>query len=248
MCIIFIHEFVIPILNINKSADINHVEYLWKKRFLLNRSPLEQIVKRLENKKEWEKEEDTFYNIYNPEFTVTIEDDDDDLSPEFYSYAMYNESTLFQFLKINYFGTKLYSQQVVALDGGRYLTNTPEWGFLYFSEHKTQADYSFKYFIEEKIEYKLNKFLYDETNSEKRYARERFFEVVLLFNSRDEKEKFLEHVHVNKGIFIENITAQEGAYSWIESNNKFLQDKIVTQLKTGKALNRMLNEFRTLCS
>ncbi|MFP3392419.1 helix-turn-helix domain-containing protein [Brevibacillus sp. SIMBA_040] len=64
--------------DIDKSADINNIEYLWKKRFLLTRSPFEQIINRLEKKDEWMSDEDTYYNIYNPEFTITIEFDEDD--------------------------------------------------------------------------------------------------------------------------------------------------------------------------
>jgi hypothetical protein len=98
--------------DIDKSADINNIEYLWKKRFLLNRSPFEQIIKRLENKKEWKRYEDTYFNIYNPEFTITLEEDDKNLTPEFYSYAMMNETTLFQILNANYFGTKLFTRSL----------------------------------------------------------------------------------------------------------------------------------------
>ena len=93
--------------DIDKSADINNIEYLWKKRFFLTRSPFEQIMKRLENKNEWKQDEDIYYHIYNPECTITIEfgADDRNLEPEFYAYAMYNESTMNQMLSVKYFGT-----------------------------------------------------------------------------------------------------------------------------------------------
>ena len=58
--------------DIDKNADINNIEYLWKKRFLLTRSPFEQIMKRLENKNEWKQDEDTYYNIYNPELQLHL--------------------------------------------------------------------------------------------------------------------------------------------------------------------------------
>lgn len=56
--------------DIDKSADINNIEYLWKKRFLLTRSPFEQIIKRLEKKDEWKSDEYVYYNVVNPEFTI----------------------------------------------------------------------------------------------------------------------------------------------------------------------------------
>ncbi len=54
-------------------------------------------MKRLENKDEW-KDGDTYYNIYNPEFTITLEFEEDkrEAHSEFYAYAMTNSSTMYQ--------------------------------------------------------------------------------------------------------------------------------------------------------
>lgn len=95
--------------DINKSADINNVEYLWKKRFLLTRSPFEQVMKRLSNKSEWKRDEDTYYNVYNPEFTITISDDNNEARTrsEFYAYSLTDSSTTYRNLSIKYFGTQL---------------------------------------------------------------------------------------------------------------------------------------------
>ncbi|TDF94669.1 AlbA family DNA-binding domain-containing protein [Paenibacillus piri] len=234
--------------DIDKSADINNIEYLWKKRFLLTRSPFEQIMKRLENKDEWKTDEYVYYNVYNPEFTITLEDDDEgfELRPEFYAYAMTNSSTMYQMLSIKYFGTQLYGRQIVILDGGRYSTPTPEWEFLYFGEYRTQADYALKCFTKDSPAYKLNEFLYNEDNHEQGYARRRFFEVVLLFEDSLEKDAFLEYVHHYKDDFLKRLDALDGEWSWIESNTQRQQEQVVIRLKTGKVLKQMLEEFRQL--
>jgi Divergent AAA domain. len=234
--------------DIDKSADINNIEYLWKKRFLLTRSPFEQIMKRLENKDEWKRDEDTYYNIYNPEFTITLDYDDEgpELSPPFYAYAMTNSSTMFQMLGIKYFGTQLYGRQVVILDGGRYTTPIPEWGFLYFGEYRIHADYALKYFTKDSPAYKLNEFFYNEENHEQRYARSRFFEVVLLFEDTLEKDAFLEYVHFHKNVFLDRLASLDGEYSWIEFNNQRQKEQDIICLKTGKVLNQMLKEFRQM--
>lgn len=234
--------------DIDKSADINNIEYLWKKRFLLTRSPFEQILKRLENKDEWKQDEYTYYNMYNPEFTISIEDDDEgrDLSPEFYSYALTNESTMFQMMNIKYFGTQLYGKQLVVLDGGRYTTPIPEWEYLFFGEYKIHPDYALKYFTKDSPSYKLNEFFYDEDDHEEGYARSKFFEVVLLFEDIQEKDRFIEYVHLHKQEFTEKLNSLEGEYSWIESNTKRQQEQVVIRLKTGKVLNQMLREFQQI--
>jgi hypothetical protein len=203
-------------------------------------------MKRLENKDEWKRDEDTYYNIYNPEFTITLEDDDEGrrLTPQFYSYAMYNESTMYQMLSIKYFGTQLFRTEIVVLDSGRYTTPTPDWGYLYFDEHKIHPTYAFKYFTKDSPTYKLNVFLYNEESHEASIARCRFFEVVLLFEDTLEKDMFLEYVHHHKDDFLNKLAALDGEYSWIESNPKRQKEQVVIRLKTGKVLNEMLQEFR----
>lgn len=234
--------------DIDKSADINNIEYLWKKRFLLTRSPFEQIIKRLENKDEWKSDEYVYYNVFNPEFTITVEDDNEgpELIPEFYAYAMSNSSTMYQMLSIKYFGTQLYGKQVVILDGGRYSTPTPEWDFLYFGVYRVHADYALKYFTKDSPAYKLNEFLYNEDNHEQGDARRRFFEVVLLFENTLEKDTFLGYVHLQKDDFLKKLAALDGKWSWIEGNTQRQQEQVVIRLKTGKVLNQMLKEFRQI--
>ncbi|MBB6635692.1 ATP-binding protein [Cohnella thailandensis] len=232
--------------DIDKSADINNIEYLWKKRFLLIRSPFEQIIKRLENKGEWKSDEYVYYNVFNPEFTITLEDYDEgpELIPEFYAYAMSNSATMYQLLSIKYFGTQLYGKQIVILDSGRYTTPTPEWEFLYFGEYRVHADFALKYFTKDSPSYKLNEFLYNEDNQEQGYARRRFFEIILLFDNTLEKDAFLEYIHSHKEDFLNRLSALDGEWSWIESNTKRQQGQVVIRLKTGKVLNQMLEEFR----
>lgn len=232
--------------DIDKSADINNIEYLWKKRFLLTRSPFEQIIKRLENKEEWTKDEDTYYNIFNPELTITLEFEEDsrEARSEFYAYAMTNSSTMYQMLSVKYFGTQLYGRQVAVLDSAQYSTPVPEWGFFTFSEYKSNPEFAMKYFTKDSPHYKLNEFIYDEVSFEEGYARRRFFEVVLLFEDTLEKDTFMGYVQINKEVFLDKLKSLEGGYSWVEASNNLERKQIVTRLHIGKALNQMLNEFR----
>ncbi|WP_165867369.1 ATP-binding protein [Paenibacillus pinisoli] len=233
--------------DINKSTDINNVEYLWKKRFLLTRSPFEQVMKLLANKSEWKRNEDTYYHVYNPEFTITIsEDDETRTKSEFYAYSLTDSSTTYRNLSINYFGTQLYGDLIVFLDGGRYCTPTPEWGFLFFGEHRVNHDYALKYFTKDSPSYKLNKFLYDDNNQEASFARRCFFEVVLLFEDDFEKDSFFTYVEQYNEIFIDRFNSLDRGFSWIEVDNHRHQENIVSRLKTGEVLNQMLSDFRSI--
>ncbi|WP_222429996.1 ATP-binding protein [Paenibacillus cremeus] len=234
--------------DINKSADINNVEYLWKKRFLLTRSPFEQVMKRLANKSEWKRDDDTYYNVYNPEFTITISDDDDEARgrSEFYAYTLTDSSTTYRNISIKYFGTQLYSGVVALLDGARYCTPTPDWGFLFFGKHRIDPDYSLKYFTKNSPSYKLNEFLFNDDDQEASFARRRFFGVVLLFESDFEKDAFLAYVEHEKNVFIHKFNSHAREFSWIEADTEKHREYIVSRLKTGEVLNQMLSDFRSI--
>nr|WP_186811930.1 ATP-binding protein [Paenibacillus xylanexedens] len=78
--------------DIDKSADINDFEYLWKERFGLNLSPYEKLMYKLKSKETWVGKEHNFYNRDNPEFTLSVvtgEKESED-APKFYAYTMTN--------------------------------------------------------------------------------------------------------------------------------------------------------------
>ncbi|MFE8698299.1 helix-turn-helix domain-containing protein [Cytobacillus sp. FJAT-53684] len=228
--------------DIDKSADINHIEYLWRKRFLLNRPPLEQIKQKLRFKDEWKQEEDTYYNIYNPEFTVVLESDHEIGHPEFYSYLMTNQSTMYGTLEIKCFGTKLYNRQFVVLDSGRYITVIPKWGYIGngFSLNET---YSYKYYVKDSLDYILHKFLQSDDH-EAMWARNRLYSGIVIFNNEEEMERFEEYLKSNISLLNELVDAEENFYDWIETETK--REKIVNQkrIKIGKALKNLLEEYR----
>lgn len=87
---------------ISQNANIQQIEMLWKKRLGLTQPPLTQIINRLVNKIEWVENNDTHYNIYNPEFKLVEEYDDDEYgrkSGEFYVYSQTNSKFMYKDLK-----------------------------------------------------------------------------------------------------------------------------------------------------
>lgn len=174
---------------INKTADINHVEFLWKKRFGIVPNPLKRFETYITNKDGWSNQQYNCYYIEHPEFTIKIDDERDKGNREFYSYMMMNKSTTFAVIELCYFSTVLIHRQVVWLDSGRYMTSCPEWGSIAYQEYN-QTPLMYKYFIEDTIEYKLHKFLLDENSHEAVHAHRRFMELVLLFKSNHERKEF----------------------------------------------------------
>lgn len=233
----------------DRSADINHIEYLWKKRFLLNKPPLKQIENKLKYKDEWKEEDRTYYNIYNPAFKICIIDEDDEYErnrPAFYAYNMYNSSVMYRELQIKYYETKLYSRELVVLDSGRFITPTPECEFLNFGKYRSRDDYNFRYYTKDSLDYKILEFLLDNENDEAHYAYGHLCEVVLVFDNLLEKDTFIKYVEINKVILDTLIEENKDTYSYLDINNDLKRSIVIKRLKIGIALNRMLDDFRNI--
>lgn len=231
-----------------KNADINYIEYLWKKRFLLTVSPIVRLFDKIRHKEEWNERYDeekgyrVFFNIYNPEYTINLIEDNEELYPEFYSYRMNNQSTSYGFIKIKYYDTEIYSRQYVELDSARYITSVPEWGFLKVID-SFNVDYAYKYFIKDDYNYLLHEFIFNRESEEASYARRRFYEIIIIYNSKQEKEHFEEYILNHKEYFIEQVKENEKEFK-IELQNKLEQENVKRKLSTGIVLNKLLVEFR----
>lgn len=183
---------------INKSADIHHVEYLWKKRFSLLSTPLERVEYYLKNPKDWldaptDWESVKKYYKFAPEFTIeyTLEDNGD--AYQYYLFNQTDKRPRWREIRIYYHQTLLFATEAVSLDGGRYFTPTPFTNGISLSQYHNW-DIVFKYFIKDTLEYIIHEFYFTDDGDEETTAHNRFMECILIFNSKDEKiafEKFV---------------------------------------------------------
>ena len=127
---------------IDKSADIDKVEYLWKKRFGIDLSPLEKIKYLLQNTKDWfptgtdgkrsnGKYRNQWHHKQFPEFTIKYDIDEDrfdngkidEVESDMYWMQRLPRSLHNAYiyeLKVNYHSTILYSGLAVFADGSRF--------------------------------------------------------------------------------------------------------------------------------
>lgn len=224
-------------------ASIDDVEKLWKKRFGLLQTPLDYIVGRLQYQTEWKQQNNTYYNMYRPEYKLKIVDDDDHAIPEFYAYAMTNESTFYEMLQILAGQTVLDEYQLVILDGGRYCTPTPEWGFVGYDKYGIDHKFTYKYFIKGSIKYKLQQFFLDNESEEAAYANRELMEVVLLYETENERIIFESYIENNKDK-IEKSIVEKDRYSYIQATNELDTKECKRRLNTGLVLNEMLYKWR----
>lgn len=236
---------------IDRSADVNQVEYLWKKRFNLTSSPIVRIFEELKHKENWKqkstrKESNTFYyNIYNPEYTVEIIPDDDyeNTRAEFYAYKQINHSTSYGTIIVKYFNTEIYTTYYVSLDGGRYLTVTPQWSFPTLGNSHSSVEFSYKCYLLDSYEYILKEFLYCE-NDDYRPARERLDECVLYFENEAQKLEFENYLIKYKSDIQKEITNEMQKFDYdILPDNSNEDEYIKQKLANIKVYKKYYRDF-----
>lgn len=187
---------------INKNADINDVERLWKKRLGILTTPLKQVQRLLSHPDDWEDEDNVYYNKQFPQFTLKNDFDRDILpedeipaeeNPAMYHFNQTDEGAHYGRISLYHYGTKLYSCQSADLDGYRALIPCPEWEYIYFDDNH-EAGASFRYYLADSLDYALLQFYkqkYDEvTGKEATIAIRKLFDVVMLFLDEMEENNF----------------------------------------------------------
>lgn len=229
----------------NSNALFGDIEMLWKKRFRLTKPPLEYIKNHLNNPLEWNETKDCYYNIFRPEYVLehVYDESDRDLRAEFYAYAMTNEHVVYSSMVVKCSGTIVDNYQIVALDGGRYTTPTPEWGFLGKRLTENGPEFSYKYFLKDSFRYSLHSFMYHEENGEERYAYDDLMDIVLLFDSVDEKNEFERYVEYHIQNLRDRVDAQN-EYSYVRADSEAETRFIIHRLRTARVLQSILKEYR----
>lgn len=103
--------------------------------------------------------------------------------------------------------------------------------------------YSYKYFIKDSLNYILHEFL-AESDHEAIWARNRFYKVVVIFNSEIERELFEEYLIRNRKLFIDELSKDRDSYEWIYYKNEREKRHIIRGIKTGLAINSLLEKYR----
>lgn len=229
----------------NSNALFGDIEMLWKKRFRLTKPPLEYIKNHLNNPLEWNETQDCYYNIFRPEYVLehVYDERDRDLRAEFYAYAMTNEHVVYSSIVVKCSGTIVDNYQIVALDGGRYTTPTPEWGFLGKRLTENGPEFSYKYFLKDSFRYSLHSFMYHEENGEERYAHDDLMDIVLLFDSVDEKNEFERYVEYHIQNLRDRVDAQN-EYSYVRADSEAETRFIIHRLRIARVLQSILKEYR----
>lgn len=230
-----------------KSADIHHIEYLWKKRFRLISTPLERVKYYLEKSDEWIYSSSDVsskkYYKYFPEFTIEHEYEDYSNGYEFYLFNQTDSNPSWYKINLYYHQTLLFSLGGAALDGGRYFTSTPFRDGISFTKNRSW-DVSFKYFIKDSLEYTIHKFYFNPDGDEASSSHRRFMECMLVFDSEDEKEAFKRYV---LSVWKEHPMHSQDIWTPYIPEIKGLRTEVFKeQYRDVQILKRIFGEFKAL--
>lgn len=181
----------------NKSADLIHIEMLWKRRFHILDNPLQKIKYFLEQKKDWVDNTSTIngtskYYKYSPEYTIKIQSTDGD-AIETCMLTQLDKHGYWLEISLYYHQTILFQKSGIALDGGRYITVYPAVGSLY---HQSKQIF-YHYFIKDSMSFALYKFFIHDEDSRDYLANQRFTEETLFFENDEERQDFETQFNLN---------------------------------------------------
>lgn len=231
----------------NKTAEISHIEYLWKKRFRLLTTPLEQVFYYFLNKEDWlDLPDDSSiirqYYKYAPAYIIEYCRCDDRDGYEYYLFSQTDSRPRWYNIYVKYHQTTLFSTIGIGLDGDRYFTNVPCTDFL-FDDWRHEGNISFKYYIKGTKEMILHDFFFDYDNHEAVYARERFEECILIFSSDAEKFNFKEYADAKwseRQKYLEDVHLP-----YMEVPDTYRKDIFKEEYENAIVLKKMLDDYRT---
>ena len=232
----------------NTSADLLHIEFLWKKRFRLLSTPLEKIFYYLLSEEDWLDTQDDSsmtrkYYKYAPEFVIEHCKCNDINGYEYYLFNQKDSRPQWYNIYVKYYQTTLFSTMGIGLDGNRCFTNIPCTDFL-FDKWQLNGKVLFKYYIKGSREMILHDFFVDYKSHEAVYANDRFEECILIFKSNLEMKEFKEYARKK---WEERSNYQKNIHvPYMKLPEDYVKDVFKEEYENALILKRMLNEYRTI--
>lgn len=198
----------------NGNAQFDEIQMLWKKRFGMTKPKLEFIKYHLHNKSEWvnggdhKNYKEYYYNIYKPEYTLEIYNDDINSDVKYlrpyYAYEQINTNFYYKDIQLKCGETVLDEYTIVVLDGGRFQTIIPS-DRCYGDRIDEGYEISFSFYLKDSIEYALYEFLYNYWVKEEEWAHTRYIDLITFFDDEKQLNDFADYIYCNKESILKDI-------------------------------------------
>lgn len=228
---------------IDKSADINHIEQLWRKRFHLDDTPIEKFRYYLRNPDDWNTIQDNnmghFYK-YSPEYTITCEKDESADGYEYYIFGQVNTNPSWWLITLRYHQTAIEQFQGIALDGGRSFVIAPRRAYDLLNTGVS----SFGFYIQNDLRCRLLEFYHRKETSEEHSYRG-YMRAIVVFRSEHEYKSFLNYVQTHMEEYHE-IYKRRGdtGLPHFPNLSGYDMEHLKKDYKDALVMCDMLNEFR----
>lgn len=172
---------------VDKSADRDRVEKLWKKRFGIDKTSLERFQIYLRDIEGWESVDgqQTFFYKRFPEFRIEKEHDESRNGYQYYCFSQISSRPGWYNIYLKCHETVVVKTSGVSLDGGRFFTAVPNYTF--------REGHEFFYsYLKGTLQCDLANFLLTKAVGSDYDSRCRWSECVPTFASENEKVEFLD--------------------------------------------------------
>lgn len=174
---------------VDRSADPDRVEKLWKKRFGIDKTVLQRFQIYLRDFDGWDSvdgEQSWFYRTY-PEFKIETERDESRNGYEYYCFSQMDPRPAWYNVYLKCWGTVIEENSAVSLDGARLFAAVPE----IFTFVVGDVVYCY---TKGSMQYDLCNFFLHRMTGTDNYSVSRWFECIPILESEEEKKKFDEYL------------------------------------------------------
>lgn len=228
---------------IDGSADINHVEQLWRKRFHLDDTPISKFRYYLRNPDDWKTIQGNdmgYFYKYSPEYTITCEKDETASGYEYYMFGQVNTTPSWWRITLRYYQIAIEQFLGIALDGGRSFVVAP--CRAYDLLHTGISPFGF--YIQNDLRFSLLAFYHYKGTSEE-YSYLTYMNAVAVFWSEQEYKSFLNYVKTHIGDYNE-ICGQIGntGLPYFPNLSGYNMDEFKKEYQDALVMRQMLSKFR----
>jgi len=224
---------------IDRSADSDKIEALWKKRFGIGKPVLERFRIYIEDNKHWISVDgaQSWYYEFAPEFRIETEYDDSRDGYEYYCLCQVSiHGPGWYWLRLKYHDTLMYSTLLVSLDGGNFMTAIP-------SQTEFFGSVPFSYYTKEDINYGLYLFFKKRFDEKMQgcYGYKVWNSIVPIMQSKSEAKDFFRWVRK------QDIVGHRPFSGYLPDKykNTGMGDRLVEQYIQAQALSEMLYKYRS---
>lgn len=220
---------------VDRSADRDRAEALWKKRFGIGKDALQKFRIYLKDVNGWESidGQQTFFYKTFPEFRIEIERDEDRCGYEYYCFNQLDSHVGWYFIRLKCHETEINKTSGISLNRGNFFAAVPS------DAVQSGSDYIYCY-VKETLQYDLMRFCLSKMTDTDYDSKARWNECMLVFKSENEKEDFIKYLKTED---IKPITKYDACVPGKAPNGED-GARYRRQLSQAIGMTKLLEEFR----